>query len=193
MVDNWTVFAPLGPRLAIFGLWCVPLVYPLATILGPFTAPQLALACSVAAVSCAIGLVVSLRLRLEVSPEGVSYVNVFRRGSYRWEEITEITLRRYFVVGGAEEHVRSSLPRVMNNGGLALPTVALRLKNGRLSPNLTVTAFCGQRNRNELTSLLEKEGGQHGVFCRIVQPNKGWLFGTSWDTRPGHGLKPVGP
>ena len=186
------MFAPLGPRLAIFGLWCLPVVYPLATLLQPFTAPQLALACSVAAASYVLGLAVSMRLRLEVTPAGISYVNVFRHGSFRWEEISEITLRRYFSLSGAEEHVRSSLPRVMNVSGLAFPTVALRLRNGRLSPNLTVTAFSSQRNRDALVALLEQEGDSHGISYRIVQPNKGWLFGTSWDTRPEHGLRTVG-
>lgn len=176
-------FSPLGPRIVLFLLWTLvasPVVYAATAVPGPaWISGGLSAMSAVAIVYT--GVLRARRLSLAVDSEGLSVRNFFGDYAYSWSEIASVTLRRFASRRSVEQEGISSLPRLLTVYGIRFPGVAVRLRDGNLSPPSSVTLLTGPRTRTQLLEAVEHHARANNVPVVIRESNRGWLFGLSWD------------
>jgi hypothetical protein len=187
-------FNPIGSRVSILAAWTLMSAIPFGLTFVLYITGTTRVIVGVVTLLASIGLEVlgisrCLQLQLEFSDDEIRYRNIFGSGSYAWDQITDVTLRRYMSTRSVDHQLTAQMPRGLV-GGLRPPAVAFRLNDNQLSPPITITACLGVKKRSRLIELLESYGSPHHVNVKITNRRPSWPGGAAWDMRVGKGLKP---
>jgi hypothetical protein len=128
-----------------------------------------------------------MAMRLTIDETAIGFRNALVQRRYVWNDIAEISLSRF---GTGKMVAEESIWRTFlgTHHHIAWPAVAIRSKDGRVSPPILVTLWVGPRWRRRILGALGDYAFVHSVPVNICASNPGWLFGISWDIREGTGI-----